>query len=280
MRALVAGGAGQLGRDLVRRARPRARVGGRAGRARHRRRRRHRRALPARAARRGVQRHRLQQGRRGGERGGASLRGQRARPEPPGPRGAGRGRPPRPLLDRLRVRRLRHPAVPRGRLPATPRGLRRLEAGGGASRGVRPRRVARDPHERASSAAAGTGRRAARSSSASSTRRARAGRCASSSDQTFSPTYSPDLAGAAVALVQAGARGLVHVTGGGACSWHELAVAALRLASIDAPVEPIRAADLNLAAARPRYSVLDNARYLGFGLPAAAALARAPSPRR
>ena len=71
------------------------------------------------------------------------------------------------------------------------------------------------------------------------------------SDQIFSPTYSPDLAAAAIALVKAGARGLVHVSGGGACSWHEFAVAALRLASIDAPVEAIRAADLNLAAARP-----------------------------
>jgi dTDP-4-dehydrorhamnose reductase len=87
------------------------------------------------------------------------------------------------------------------------------------------------------------------------------------SDQTFSPTYSPDLAAAAIALVKAGARGLVHVAGGGACSWHEFAVAGLRLASIDSPVEAIRAADLNLAAARPPYSVLDDARYRGFGLP-------------
>jgi dTDP-4-dehydrorhamnose reductase len=85
-------------------------------------------------------------------------------------------------------------------------------------------------------------------------------------DQTFSPTYSPDLAAAAVLLVNAGARGLVHVSGGGSCSWHELALAALRLASIGAPVEAVRAADLNLVAARPRYSVLDNARYRGLGL--------------
>ncbi len=60
----------------------------------------------------------------------------------------------------------------------------------------------------------------------------------------------------------------MHVSGGGACSWHELAVAALRLASLGSEVEPIRAADLNLAAARPAYSVLDNRHYLGFGLPA------------
>jgi dTDP-4-dehydrorhamnose reductase len=88
------------------------------------------------------------------------------------------------------------------------------------------------------------------------------------SDQMFSPTYSPDLGAAAVALVQAGARGLVHVSGGGACSWHELAVAALGLAGVEAPVEAVQAADLNLAASRPPYSVLDNGRYQGFGLPA------------
>jgi len=88
------------------------------------------------------------------------------------------------------------------------------------------------------------------------------------SDQTFSPTYSPDLATAAIALVRAKARGLVHVSGSGSCSWHEFAVAGLRLSSVDAPVEAIQAAELNLAAARPRYSVLDNGRYRGYGLPA------------
>jgi dTDP-4-dehydrorhamnose reductase len=87
-------------------------------------------------------------------------------------------------------------------------------------------------------------------------------------DQTFSPTYSPDLAAAAIALVKAGARGLVHVSGAGECSWHEFAVAALRIASLDSPVEAIRATDLNLAAARPAYSVLDNTRCRDLGVPA------------
>jgi dTDP-4-dehydrorhamnose reductase len=87
------------------------------------------------------------------------------------------------------------------------------------------------------------------------------------SDQTFSPTHSSDLAKAAIALVRGGARGLVHVSNSGACSWHEFAVAGLRLSSIDAPVEAIKAADLGLAAARPPYSVLDNARYRALGLP-------------
>lgn len=88
------------------------------------------------------------------------------------------------------------------------------------------------------------------------------------SDQVFAPTIAGDLASASLALARAGARGLVHVTNGGSCSWHELAGAALALARIDVTVEPISLAELHLPAVRPRYSVLDNARYLGLGLPA------------
>ncbi len=88
------------------------------------------------------------------------------------------------------------------------------------------------------------------------------------SDQVMSPTYAPHLALALVALVRSGARGLVHVSGSGSCTWHELAQFALRERGLDVPVEAIRAQDLGAAARRPRYSVLSNARYLGLGLPA------------
>jgi dTDP-4-dehydrorhamnose reductase len=86
-------------------------------------------------------------------------------------------------------------------------------------------------------------------------------------DQEFSPTCAPDLAAASVALTRAGARGVFHVTNAGSCSWHELAVAALAEAGIDVQVEAIDTAELAPAARRPPYSVLDNARYLGLGLP-------------
>jgi len=88
------------------------------------------------------------------------------------------------------------------------------------------------------------------------------------SDQRFAPTGAADLAAAAIALARQGASGLVHVTGEGACSWHEFAVAALAEAGIDAPVEAISAADLNLPARRPAYSVLDTSRFRGLGLAA------------
>ena len=86
------------------------------------------------------------------------------------------------------------------------------------------------------------------------------------SDQTFAPTVARDLARAAVALARAGTRGLVHVTNEGACTWHELASAALSLAGIEARVEAVTAADLGLAAPRPAFSVLDTGLYRSLGL--------------
>jgi dTDP-4-dehydrorhamnose reductase len=86
------------------------------------------------------------------------------------------------------------------------------------------------------------------------------------SDQTFAPTFADELAEALLALARVSARGLLHVANAGSCSWHELAVAALRAAGIDAPVEAIKAAQLQLPARRPPYSVLDTSRYLSLGL--------------
>jgi len=86
-------------------------------------------------------------------------------------------------------------------------------------------------------------------------------------DQVFAPTCAADLAQASIALLRAGARGLFHVTNAGACSWHELAQAALALAGLEAHVERISIADLRLPARRPRYSALSCEKYLGLGLP-------------
>jgi dTDP-4-dehydrorhamnose reductase len=86
------------------------------------------------------------------------------------------------------------------------------------------------------------------------------------SDLTFSPTYAADLAQAVIELLRSGARGLVHLTNSGACSWHDLAVETLAAAGVSATVEPITAASLGLAAPRPRFSVLDVSRARGLGL--------------
>jgi dTDP-4-dehydrorhamnose reductase len=86
------------------------------------------------------------------------------------------------------------------------------------------------------------------------------------SDQVFSPTYAPDLAGGILALLDAGARGLFHVTNQGSCTWNEMATAALEMAGPRVPVQAIRTDELGAPARRPAYSVLDNARYRGLGL--------------
>src|SRR4029079_13976706 len=80
-------------------------------------------------------------------------------------------------------------------------------------------------------------------------------------DQRFAPTYAPDVAGAIVALIASGATGTVHVANQGACSWYELALAALELADVRARVDRISSAELAAPARRPAYSVLSTARY-------------------
>jgi dTDP-4-dehydrorhamnose reductase len=86
-------------------------------------------------------------------------------------------------------------------------------------------------------------------------------------DQVFSPTYAPDLAAALLQLVDLGARGTLHVTNQGECSWHGLAAHALAVTGVDAPVAAIRTAELTLPAHRPAYSVLANTQAHRLGLP-------------
>jgi dTDP-4-dehydrorhamnose reductase len=86
------------------------------------------------------------------------------------------------------------------------------------------------------------------------------------SDQVFAPTLASDLARAILALLDRGARGIVHVTNSGSTSWHGLAEAALRVAGVAAPVEPIRTAELGAPARRPAYSVLSTERLARLGV--------------
>jgi dTDP-4-dehydrorhamnose reductase len=85
------------------------------------------------------------------------------------------------------------------------------------------------------------------------------------SDQTGSPTWSRDLAGALVDLIEGGgrgARGIYQYAGLGAASRYELALAireeALGLGLISAPaeIEAVTSADYPTRARRPSYSVL------------------------
>jgi len=80
-------------------------------------------------------------------------------------------------------------------------------------------------------------------------------------DQIGSPSYTPDLAQYAAALVQSGATGLFHLANAGRASWCELASEAVAAAGLDCRVKPITTQDYPLKAARPAYSVLDTTKF-------------------
>lgn len=85
-------------------------------------------------------------------------------------------------------------------------------------------------------------------------------------DQVFCPTYAPDLAEAVLAMLGKNARGLFHVTNGGATSWHGLAAAAVEHEHLDVPVDQILSESLPNVARRPGHSVLSKERYENLGL--------------
>ncbi|MGP0096821.1 MAG: dTDP-4-dehydrorhamnose reductase [Terriglobales bacterium] len=75
-------------------------------------------------------------------------------------------------------------------------------------------------------------------------------------DQRGSPTFTPDLASALVQLCRASARGIVHVTNSGNCTWYEFAVEILRMSASPTLVKPVTTAEFPRPARRPAYSVL------------------------
>jgi dTDP-4-dehydrorhamnose reductase len=76
-------------------------------------------------------------------------------------------------------------------------------------------------------------------------------------DARIAPTYVPDLVNTALDLLLDEAAGVWHVANHGACTWAELAYAAVRKAGLsDEFIVPRAMADFGLAAPRPRQSVL------------------------
>jgi dTDP-4-dehydrorhamnose reductase len=75
-------------------------------------------------------------------------------------------------------------------------------------------------------------------------------------DQRGSPTHVPDLAQAIMQLCRDGARGIVHATNRGECSWYELAGFLLKAAGSSTRVRPIPSEKVPRPAKRPAYSVL------------------------
>ncbi|MFI5114864.1 MAG: dTDP-4-dehydrorhamnose reductase [Terriglobales bacterium] len=75
-------------------------------------------------------------------------------------------------------------------------------------------------------------------------------------DQRGSPTFTRDLAFALVGLCRASARGIVHVTNSGNCTWYEFATEIVRSSGVPTVVKPVTTAEFPRPARRPTYSVL------------------------
>jgi dTDP-4-dehydrorhamnose reductase len=75
-------------------------------------------------------------------------------------------------------------------------------------------------------------------------------------DQRGSPTFTPDLASALVQLCRAEARGIVHVTNSGNCTWYEFAKEIMRMSGLPTAIKPVTTAEFPRPARRPAYSVL------------------------
>jgi dTDP-4-dehydrorhamnose reductase len=86
-------------------------------------------------------------------------------------------------------------------------------------------------------------------------------------DQVGSPTYTRDLARVIRDLVLRDARGIVHITNEGICSWFDFAREILAQSGRDAiPVLPISTDQAARPARRPSYSVLSPASLHAFGI--------------
>jgi dTDP-4-dehydrorhamnose reductase len=79
-------------------------------------------------------------------------------------------------------------------------------------------------------------------------------------DQRGSPTFNRDLARTIMHLCRSGARGTLHVTNSGHCSWHEFAEELVRVAGLTkVTVKPVGSQEFARPAARPKNSVLSPA---------------------
>lgn len=79
-------------------------------------------------------------------------------------------------------------------------------------------------------------------------------------DVRMSPTYTRDAAGALQELIRHGARGLVHVTNAGSCTWYEFATQIVARAGLRVSVLPIRSSEYPTKARRPADSSLHSER--------------------
>ena len=86
-------------------------------------------------------------------------------------------------------------------------------------------------------------------------------------DQTGTPTYAADLAGAIMQIISGVIRnqiafnaGTYHYSNEGVCSWYDFAAEIIHEAGLECKIYPILSKDYPAAAQRPCYSVLDKSK--------------------
>jgi dTDP-4-dehydrorhamnose reductase len=85
-------------------------------------------------------------------------------------------------------------------------------------------------------------------------------------DQRGCPTYTMDLAEAIVQLCRCSAKGIVHVTNSGDCTWFDFAKEILQQAGVSTTVKPTTSDKYVRPAERPKYSVLSLTSLGGHGI--------------
>ncbi len=85
-------------------------------------------------------------------------------------------------------------------------------------------------------------------------------------DQRCCPSFTQDVARAAIELADTGKFGLYHLTNSGDCTWFEFAAEIFRHAGSNANLTRISSADYGAPARRPSYSVLDNGASVSIGV--------------
>jgi dTDP-4-dehydrorhamnose reductase len=83
-------------------------------------------------------------------------------------------------------------------------------------------------------------------------------------DQTGTPTYAADLAEAIMSIISGVIRnqfalnaGIYNYSNEGVCSWYDFAVEIVNEAGLKCSINPIHSNELQMAATRPAYSVMD-----------------------
>ena len=81
-------------------------------------------------------------------------------------------------------------------------------------------------------------------------------------DQFGSPTYTIDLAEAIHKIIQSDNFGIYHISNSGICSWFDFAHEIIKQSALKNKVTPITSEQLQRGAKRPKFSALNNHRYI------------------